>query len=456
MRRKWALLLIAIMIFSGAALYKFAYGYRDGKNASMKRYNQEKIISSTIVEPFESKEILQDVDKGYRIITQYKIPFLKGELIINSVGNGSFKDKKGNIKEFLFKPDGKILRLMYCLYRNDLILCFDVINGEKAWSCIARIESGSLETSYMEKIEGYNIFSIMQDRFVYFSTAETVGKFDVDKPGIAWINRDLFEKNKVSYYDKVAIYKDIAVFESTQNVDENGSVIIACEKKDGSEKEPIFILETIHGGGELCYRYNRTPNAKTICYRPLPINDFKKYLPSDMKKRINTINKEDLPFKVDEAYAIIFTSQKINEKGPKYNVQVSYMGGDNYNPDFFIATITKTDKNPLEGVNYKAVDTDDFGNSVYVKKIGDDVQLFHHISDKAENTTYSYYVYDNNSNCIRTVVTVVNEIYCYKNGLFYRFGYNANKNKTDPKYIDVMERKAVSFITGDQEQKDNR
>jgi hypothetical protein len=434
------LLLIAIIASSGIALYKFSYGYKDGKDASMIRYFQEKVIMSTIVEPLKDKE--------GKVTEFYKIPFSDGEIVINDMGKGTFTSKSGMKTEFVFKPGGRITRLMYCLYRNDLILCFDAYNGEKVWSSIARIKNSSLETAYIEKIEGCNIYALMQDRFIYFSNAASVGKFDVDKPGIAWINRDLFKKNKVSFYDKVAIYKNIAVFESTQNINGNENVIIACDKKDGSEKDPICILETMNGGEEFSYRYNKSFSLKTTCYRPLPISDFKKYLPSDMKRKIHVIERSRIPFRVDNAYAIIFTAQHMDKNGPEYNVQLTYMGGDIYNPDYFIATITKTDKNPLEGVKYKSVDVDNFNNKVYTKMIEGNVKLVHYILEKDMNPNYSYYIYDDSSNSIKSIITASNEIYCYKNGIFYRFCYNANKNMIDPKYNELMESKAISLITG--------
>lgn len=448
LKRKWMMLLIAIIVASGIALYKASFGYRDGKDASLIRYNQEKVIMLTTINPLENKEAQGNVDDEDQINRLYKIPFLKGQLVINDMGKGSFISSTRTISGFTFNAGGKIKRLMYCLYRNDLILCYDASYGQKSWSSIARIKSSSFETAYIEKIEGRNIFALMQDRFIYFSNSASVGKFDVDKPGIAWINRDLFKENRVSYYDKVAIYKDTAVFESTENVSGNGNVIIACDKKDGSDRDPICILETMHGGEELCYRYNKDFCIKTTCYRPLPLNDFKKYLPLDMKRKIHVIDRQKLPFKVDKTYAIIFTSRRIYKNDPEYSVQLSYLGEDTYNPDYFIVTITKTDKNPLEGVKYKSVDMDNFGNRIHTKIIEDKVRLVHHILEKETNYSYGYYIYDNSSNSIKSVITSANEIYCYKNGLFYRFCYNANKNITDPKYIDLMESKAVSLITG--------
>jgi hypothetical protein len=109
-------------------------------------------------------------------------------------------------------------------------------------------------------------------------------------------------------------------------------------------------LEEVEGVGltysEYFKPYDRLDERKNIkYYKPFPIDEIESSLQEQIKKVVNKIDSESLPFKVDEEKAYLVTSK--NEDGKARNqIQLSYLSKSEYDriDDFFVISVTEVDK----------------------------------------------------------------------------------------------------------------
>lgn len=210
------------------------------------------------------------------------------------------------------------------------------------------------------------------------------------------------------------------------------SLLLGCSNNETN-------LEEVKGVGLTYSEYfknldelDRRDNIKY--YKPLPIDEIELLpLPEQVKKSVNAIVSDRLPFKVDEEKAYLVTSE--NENGEVMNqMQLSYHGNVD---DFFIISVTEVDGNPLEGYNVSD-EYDSVGNELKKEVLAEGVPIYQQVITTNGALLYSYYDYDKTENRVNTVGTTANEFYAYYNGYVYHIGYLIDRKKNDKKMQENM------------------
>ena len=218
-----------------------------------------------------------------------------------------------------------------------------------------------------------------------------------------------------------------------------------------SDNETDF--EEIKGFGltysEFFKTYDGLGERKNITYyKPVTIDETMSLVPDSIKKAINTINTDSLPFEVDKETAYLVTSEK--EKGKiKNQVQFSYLNISEYElvEEFFIISITEAELNPLEEYTISN-DFDTVGNELIKEFLIEDVPIYQQIITTDSALLYRYYDYDEVENSVITVGTTANEIYAYYNGYVYHIGYLVDREKNNEEMHENMLRLTREYILG--------
>ena len=218
-----------------------------------------------------------------------------------------------------------------------------------------------------------------------------------------------------------------------------------------SDNETDF--EEIEGSGltysEFFKTYDGLGERKNIKYhKPVTIEETMSLVPDSIKKAINTINTDRLPFEVDKETAYLVTSEK--EKGKiKNQVQFSYLNISEYElvEEFFIISITEAELNPLEEYTISN-DFDTVGNELIKEFLIEDVPIYQQIITTDSALLYRYYDYDEVENSVNTVGTTANEIYTYYNGYVYHIGYLVDREKNNEEMHEKMLRLTREYILG--------
>ncbi|HWI48368.1 MAG TPA: hypothetical protein VNU45_09130, partial [Rummeliibacillus sp.] len=183
-------------------------------------------------------------------------------------------------------------------------------------------------------------------------------------------------------------------------------------------------------------------------YKPVPIDEVESSLSEQVKKAINTIDSNRLPFTVDDEKAYLITSKDENGK-IKSQVQLSYLSKPEYDEvdDFFIISVTEVDENPLK--RYDISDKyDSVGNELKEEILTEDLPIYQQVITTDSALLYTYYDYDETKNSIVTVGTAANEFYAYYNGYIYHIGYLIDKEKNNEEMQDKMLHLTREYILG--------
>lgn len=183
-------------------------------------------------------------------------------------------------------------------------------------------------------------------------------------------------------------------------------------------------------------------------YRPIPLDELESSLPEQVKKAINIIDSNKLPFTVDDVKAYLVTSKDENDKIMN-QVQLSYLSKSEYNKvdDFYIISITEVDENPLK--RYDISDKyDSVGNELKKEILTEDLPIYQQVITTNGALLYSYYNYDETKNSIVTVGTAANEFYAYYNGYIYHIGYLIDREKDNEVMQEKMLHLTREYILG--------
>ncbi|WP_138420746.1 hypothetical protein [Aquibacillus sediminis] len=213
-------------------------------------------------------------------------------------------------------------------------------------------------------------------------------------------------------------------------------------------------LEEVEGDGltysEYFKPYDRLDERENMTYyKPLPIDEIESSLQGQIKKTVNKIDSESLPFKVEEEKAYHVTSK--NEDGTARNqIQLSYLSKSDYDrvDDFLIITVTEAEQTPLEE-NDISNEYDSVGNKLKKEILTEDIPIYQQVITTNSALVYSYYDYDETENRIATVATAANEMYAYYNGYIYHIGYLIDKEKNNEKMQEDMLQLTREYILGD-------
>jgi outer membrane protein assembly factor BamB len=128
----------------------------------------------------------------------YIIPFSDGEYIISSRGSLYFENgrkEKGELYDYNLYGD-YILKLFYCFYQDDLILIFNVSNGESGGGQIARIKGGNIKKIWHNDNLGHINKGVAEDNNIYLAGNEFIAKINLDTGELIWKRRELNENMK--------------------------------------------------------------------------------------------------------------------------------------------------------------------------------------------------------------------------------------------------------------------
>lgn len=183
-------------------------------------------------------------------------------------------------------------------------------------------------------------------------------------------------------------------------------------------------------------------------YKPVSFNDVRSLLPDQVKKDLNTIDSDRLPFSVDDEKAYLITSKDKNGKMIN-QVQMSYLGQSEYDDvdEFLIISITEVDENPLKGYNISDK-YDSVGNKLKKEMLTEDLSIYQQVITTDRAMLYRYYDYDEAKNSIGTVGTAANEMYAYYNGYIYHLGYLIDEEKNNEEIQEKMLNVAREYILG--------
>ncbi|MGG0668295.1 hypothetical protein [Sporosarcina koreensis] len=226
-----------------------------------------------------------------------------------------------------------------------------------------------------------------------------------------------------------------------------GSLLVGCSVNQTNPKkvkgDGVTFSEYFHPYDELKKREN------SKFYKPFPLNEVQSSsLPDEMKKVINPIDRNRLPFEVKEENVYFVTSK--NKEGKKISqVQVSYLGKNEYDSidQFFIISVTESDRNPLEGHDLSD-EVDLVGNKLKKERLTDTLPIYQQVLTTNSALLYRYYRYDEEDNKIAIVGTAANEFYAYHNGYIYHFGYLIDREQNDEEMQKKMLQLTREYILG--------
>ena len=213
-------------------------------------------------------------------------------------------------------------------------------------------------------------------------------------------------------------------------------------------------LEKVKGDNltfsEYFHAYDGQDERKNIkFYKPLSMNEVQSSsLPDEIKKVIHPVKLDSLPFKVNEEKVYFVTSKSKEGKGIS-QVQVSYLGNNEYGntDEFFIISVTESDRNPLEGHD-TSDEVDSVGNKLKKESLTGDLSIYQQVITTNGALLYRYYNYDEVDKKIEVVGTSANEFYAYYNGNIYHIGYLIDREKNDEEMQEKMLQLAREYILG--------
>ncbi|MFC5603185.1 hypothetical protein [Sporosarcina koreensis] len=184
-------------------------------------------------------------------------------------------------------------------------------------------------------------------------------------------------------------------------------------------------------------------------YKPLALDEVQlSSLPDEMKKVIHSVDLDSLPFQVKEEKVYFVTST--NEEGKEISqVQVSFLGKNDYGntDEFFIISVTESDRNPLEG-HVISDEMDLVGNKLIKGHLTEDLPIYQQVRTTNGALLYRYYYYDEVDKKIAIVGTAADECYAYYNGYIYHIGYLIDHEKNDEEMQEKMLQLAREYILG--------
>ncbi|WP_252503464.1 hypothetical protein [Sporosarcina sp. Marseille-Q4943] len=201
---------------------------------------------------------------------------------------------------------------------------------------------------------------------------------------------------------------------------------------------------------EYFHTYDGLKDRKNIkFYKPLSMNEVSSSsLPDEMKKVIHPVDLNRLPFEVNEEKVYFVTST--SKEGKEISqVQVNYLGKNEYgNTDnFFVISITESDRNPLEGHDISD-EVDSVGNKLKKERLTDNLPIYQQVLTTNSALLYRYYDYNEADNKIISVGTAANEFYAYYNGYIYHVGYLIDRQKNDEDMQEKMLQLTREYILG--------
>lgn len=220
-------------------------------------------------------------------------------------------------------------------------------------------------------------------------------------------------------------------------------LLVGCSSSTGLEKTggDVFAQSEIH-------RLSQEPENVTH-YRPTSLQELTPLLPAALQSRVKPIDKNKLPFPVDQELAYLVSFTPGSEKEARHQLQLTYAqdSGAHSPENFFIVRMTETEENPLEGVKPSPSGLDSFGNVMRVEPLSDDVTLYHHIITTNSSYVYNFYKYDDKNETVNLVVTTAHEMEFYDQGIWYHLAYHTGSNQLDPALHDQMVALAKEMIT---------
>ncbi|WP_172372264.1 hypothetical protein [Sporosarcina jiandibaonis] len=225
------------------------------------------------------------------------------------------------------------------------------------------------------------------------------------------------------------------------------SILFGCS---GNETN----LEKVKGNSftysEYFHEYDGLDERENIqYYKPLSLNEVQSFsLPDEMKKVVNTIDQNRLPFKVDEEEFYFVTSKSKEGKEIRQG-QVSYFERDEYGniDEFFIISITESDRNPLENQDI-STKVDSVGNKLKKERLRENLSIYQQVLTTDSALLYRFYDYDEDLKKVTVVATAANEFYAYYNGYIYHVGYLIDREKIDEEMQEKMLQLAREYILG--------
>ncbi|MDP5275356.1 hypothetical protein [Chengkuizengella axinellae] len=185
-------------------------------------------------------------------------------------------------------------------------------------------------------------------------------------------------------------------------------------------------------------------------YQPLPFEDMMSYIPDSMKNNINLIDKQNIPFEINEETAYLVTSKDIDGK-LQHQVQYTYLHNSSYGrpKEFLIISVTEIDENPLAKYDSSKEKHDIFGNEIIKADLINGYPIFHKVTSTNGGLVYKYYGYNKEENRVSITVTSANELYSYYNGHVYHVGYLINGNKYNKEIQEQILALTRDFILGE-------
>lgn len=226
-----------------------------------------------------------------------------------------------------------------------------------------------------------------------------------------------------------------------------GFLLVGCAsdqtKLDKTKSVGLTFSEYFHPYDKLDERRN------SKFYKPLSMDEVQSSsMPDEMKKVIHPVDLKDLPFKVDEE-KIYFVTSKSKEGKDSNQVQISYLGKNEYGniSQFFIISVTDSNQNPLKGHDILD-DVDSVGNKIKKERLTDNLPIYQQVLTTNSALLYRYYHYVEKDNKITVVGTAANEFYAYYNGYIYHVGYLIDRENNDEEMQEKMLQLTREYILG--------
>ncbi|MBB4823684.1 hypothetical protein HNO89_000904 [Sporosarcina luteola] len=209
----------------------------------------------------------------------------------------------------------------------------------------------------------------------------------------------------------------------------------------GCSKQPNVIKGEGLTFSQYFFPYDQLNERENITYYKVKAeDDVPSSLPLQIRKAVHSAGLDQLPFTVAEETAYLVTSK--DKAGMQQNqVQLGYFKNTNTDipDDFFIISVTESDRNPLETYSSLA-ELDSVGNRLIKKELTEGVPIYQQVITTDSALLYRYYKEDAKQMSI--VGTSANEFYTYYNGCIYHIGYSIDRSKND----EEMQEKMLQFV----------
>jgi hypothetical protein len=221
------------------------------------------------------------------------------------------------------------------------------------------------------------------------------------------------------------------------------SILFSCSKSDkhtGYVDPNEALLESLNTCNGREHTYNRYTNIlqereQVRYFAPESIEKGLQCIPEQMRKKIHTISKAELPFTVGVARSNIVTSWNANNR-LVFQIQFSYFKNtDSYNSnfkEFFTISATQYPKNPfLNETVRKTYETDFLKGNYEILTLVGELPLYRVEKPNDWTRMFDFYIYNEKEKKIDKKTTGACEYYTWYNGVIFRIGFKMNMSSKD-------------------------